>query len=240
MFSEVIRQMGSQIFQPMTIVAAVAAGAAMMIGGCASTPSAVTADKTAHKPTVAAPSWVAGPSAPLPEGFPPPGPVGEVIIKQYPACWIAVTKRTADRSGSGELFMPLFRHIESNHIAMSSPVVMTYDRNAAGKEAMASMAFVYGKPTIGKDGQDGRVTVENEPPMLVASIGVRGQYTVGRFERAEKKVVQWLAAHSGEYQADGEARYLAYNSPFVLPWFKYGEVQIPVRRVNGQAEGNAH
>ena len=237
--TELIRQLGFSMVQPMAVIAAMAAGAALLMGGCASTPSALTADKTVHKPIVAAPSWVAGPSAPLPEGFPPPGPVGEVIIKQYPACRIAITKRTADRSGSGELFMPLFRHIESNHIAMSSPVVMTYNTNAKGKESMASMAFVYGKPTIGKDGTDGRVTVEDEPPMLVASIGVRGQYTAARFERAEKKVVQWLAAHAREYQADGEARYLAYNSPFVLPWFKYGEVQIPVRRVTGTAGGSA-
>ena len=75
------------------------------------------------------------------------------------------------------------------------------------------------------------MTVENQPPILVASIGVRGQYTARRFERAEKKVVQWLAVHASQYEADGNARYLAYNSPFVLPWLKYGEVQIPIKEV---------
>jgi len=216
-----------------------AAGAVLLMGGCASTSSVTPRATASAKSKPAAPSWVAGPSAPLPEGFPPPGPVGEVIIKQYPACRIAMTKTIPGQGSSGQLFMPLFRHIESNHIAMSSPVVMTYGKTTQGRESMASMAFVYGKPTIGKDGVYGKVSVEDEPPMLVASIGVRGQYTVGRFERAEKKVVQWLAAHGDEYKADGQARYLAYNSPFVLPWFKYGEVQIPVKRLSPAGKGNA-
>ncbi len=238
MLLELIRQVTAGLTQPAGAAFVLTAGAALMLGGCASAPSAAPTATTAGKNKNTSPSWVAGPSAPLPEGFPPPGPVGEVIIKEYPACRIAMTKRTNGERGSGELFMPLFRHIESNHIAMSSPVVMTYSKARQGRESMASMAFIYGKPTIGKDGVDGKVTVENEPPMLVASIGVRGQYTAGRFERAEKKVVQWLSAHAAEYQADGQARYLAYNSPFVLPWFKYGEVQIPVKRVESSSKGH--
>ncbi len=238
MLLDIIRQVAEASAQPVGAALIFTAGAVLLLGGCASAPSAAPTATTVGKSNYSSPSWVAGPSAPLPEGFPPPGPVGVVIIKEYPACRIAMTKRTNGERGSGELFMPLFRHIESNHIAMSSPVVMTYSKAGQGRESMASMAFIYGKPTIGKDGVDGKVTVENEPAMLVASIGVRGQYTAGRFERAEKKVVQWLSAHAAEYQAAGQARYLAYNSPFVLPWFKYGEVQIPVRRLESAPKGH--
>ncbi len=221
----------------MVVMAAVAIGIGMMTGGCASAPQSSPAS-TKSAVTVnqyPAPTWVAGPSAPLPEGFPPPGPVGVVVIKRYPECRVAITERAPGRRGNGGLFMPLFRHIETNHIAMSSPVVMTYTRDKKGSEAMESMAFIYGQPTIGQDGADGPVQVVNEPAMLVASIGVRGTYTVGRFERAKAKLTQWLSAHSGEYVSAGGARYLGYNSPFVLPWFKFGEVQIPIRAVSGAA-----
>ena len=236
MIMELMQKLGIGITQSASLAAVVTGGAAFLLSGCAtsSPPSG-----TSSKATYPAPSWVAGPSAPLPEGFPAPGPIGEVIIKKYPGCRIAMTKRSPGASGSGALFMPLFRHIESNHIAMSSPVVMTYNKDASGNEAMASMAFVYGKPSIGQDGVEGKVTVENQPPMLVASIGVRGQYTAKRFERAEKKVLQWLAVHASQYKAAGGARYLAYNSPFVLPWLKYGEVQIPVTEVLDTAQGQA-
>jgi len=238
LFADLVRQLTSiTMAQPASAALILAGGTALMLGGCASAPT--SAPSAAAKNKYVLPSWVAGPSAPLPDGCPPPGPIGEVILKQYPACRIAMTKRIADQHGSGALFMPLFRHIESNHIAMSSPLVMTYNKSSQGRESMASMAFVYGKPTIGKDGVDGNVTVEDELPLSVASIGVRGQYTVGRFESAEKKVVQWLAAHANEYQAAGTARYLAYNSPFVLPWSKYGEVQIPVTRLSSAAKGHA-
>ena len=228
MIMELMQKLGAGVTQSASAAVVASGGAALLLGGCASSSLSSGASTKASYP---APSWVAGPSAPLPEGFPAPGPIGEVIIKKYPACRIAMTKRSAGTSGSGELFMPLFRHIESNDIAMSSPVVMTYNKDASGNEAMASMAFIYGKASIGQDGVEGKVTVENQPPMLVASIGVRGQYTAGRFERAEKKVAQWLASHASQYKADGDARYLAYNSPFVLPWLKYGEVQIPVTEV---------
>ena len=179
-----------------------------------------------------APSWVFGPSAPLPAGFPKPGPVGEIIIKQYPGSRIAIVKRDQRHQGSGGLFMPLFRHIEKNHIAMSSPVVMTYQDSAQDRAVMASMAFVYPSEATGQLKTDGSVKVENVPPMMVVSIGVRGGYNAGRFLKASGKLYLWLAEHKSQFTAVGQARYLAYNSPFVPPPFQYGEVQIPIEPVN--------
>ena len=57
--------------------------------------------------------------AKLPEGFPGPGPVGEVITKTYPAHRLARV-RSGDRGNDGS-FMKLFRHIERNEIAMTAP-----------------------------------------------------------------------------------------------------------------------
>ncbi len=184
--------------------------------------------QTASTPS---PSWVFGPSAPLPAGFPKPGPVGEIIIKQYPASRIAIVDRDQRHQGSGGLFMPLFRHIEKNHIAMSSPVVMTYQDSAQDRAVMASMAFVYPSEATGQLQTDGSVKVENVPPMTVVSIGVRGGYTASRFLKASGKLYLWLAEHKSQFTAAGQPRYLAYNSPFVPPPFQFGEVQIPITPV---------
>ena len=214
------------------------------------TPAASTQPPTTQAASPAKPTWVAGPSAPLPQGFPPPGPVGTIIIKHYGPCRMALTTSSSQRQGNGSLFMPLFRHIESNHIAMSSPVVMTYhavEPHSAAADAgtpaekINSMAFVYQSTRIGHDGSFGPVQVKDVPAMTVASIGVRGSYTAGRFARAKAKLDAWLAAHAAEYRQDGPARYLGYNSPFVLPFLRFGEVQIPIEPVAAATtETNSH
>ena len=165
--------------------------------------------------------------ADLPEGFPAPGPVGEVIVKQYPAYRAARTPM----DGQNAAFMTLFRHIESNEIAMSAPVEMGYAR-AGDKPAdlrPRSMAFVYGKPTIGRPGKAGEVDVVDVPAKTVVSIGVRGPYTDDRLADMTRRVDAWLEQHAAEYDRAGEPRYLGYNSPFVPPWSQYGEVQVPVK-----------
>jgi len=55
--------------------------------------------------------------AKLPKDFPPPGPVGEVIVKQYPpyrAAW--TTAPAGSRNASNAMFRPLFNHIKKNDI----------------------------------------------------------------------------------------------------------------------------
>jgi len=60
--------------------------------------------------------------AKLPVGFPAPGPVGEVIVKTYPAHRLARVR--AERNNDNGMFMQLFRHIERQEIAMTAPVEM--------------------------------------------------------------------------------------------------------------------
>jgi hypothetical protein len=197
---------------------AVLLGLSWLLIGCAATPSAP-----------ALPWWVARPSAELPKGFPPPGPVDEIIIKEYPAYRSAVMRSADGKSTANDLFFPLFSHIEKNRIPMSSPVEMTYASPETANPQ--SMAFIYGDREQGKPGADGKVQVVDFPAVRVLSVGVTGSYSDDRFAAAYAKLRQWLAAHADEYVRDGAPRYLAYNSPLVLPFARYGEVQVPMRAV---------
>ena len=63
----------------------------------------------------------------LPRGFPTPGPVGTVTVKNYPAYRAAVVR---EDNGQGEqaqqnsMFSVLFKHIKKNDIPMTAPVEM--------------------------------------------------------------------------------------------------------------------
>jgi hypothetical protein len=160
----------------------------------------------------------------LPEGFPPPGPVGEVIVKTYPEHRLA--RAQGGRDGS---FMTLFRHIKRNEIAMTSPVEMPLldgaDRGDGG------MAFLYASKSLGTPGPDpadAAVVVEDIPETTVASVGTRGSYSRQTFDRGLGRVRAWLAEHP-DWEEAGSPRTLAYNSPFVPGMLKYSEVQVPIR-----------
>jgi SOUL heme-binding protein len=172
-------------------------------------------------------------SADLPEGFPPPGKVGEIVIKQYPAyrgAWTGM-KGKLD-AGPDRLFWPLFQHIEKNEVAMTAPVEMRFPAEFDGTneiEGEMSMAFLYGKPTIGEPGEQGQVTVRDEPAMTVVSIGLRGPYNARSMADPVARLRTWLEQHKAEYVAAGPPRRLAYNGPDVPARRLFSEVQIPVR-----------
>jgi len=167
--------------------------------------------------------------APLPAGYPKPGPVGRVIVKHYPASRMARVEQPAAKGGNdGDLFRPLFNHIKKEKIEMSTPVAMNYSTDTPGDPKPVAMAFVYATPDLGKPGVDGVVQVLDVPPATYVSIGVRGSYSAEHYQSALKVVDEFLRAHQSEYQRAGPPRYLGYNSPFV-PWFlRFGEVQVPV------------
>jgi len=181
----------------------------------------------AAEESAAAPRPMMVSEAKLPRGFPAPGPVGQVVIKQYPEHRLA--RAAADERGSDSSFMRLFRHIKRNEIAMTAPVEMTESAAGAGQHA-TTMAFLYASPEIGTAGPDPAdtgVIVEDVPAATVVSIGVRGSYTDRTFDRGRDRLRDWLADHP-EWIAAGPARTLAYNSPFVPGMLKYAEVQIPL------------
>ena len=168
--------------------------------------------------------------AELPQGFPQPGPVDVIIVKQYPAYRGAFITSKDDPRGENSMFRPLFNHIKKNDISMSSPVEMAYPLDAKEGTKATSMAFLYGNPNAGQLGKDGIVQIIDVPAMTVLSIGVRGSYSAANFRANVEKLTAWLDKNDLTYHPVGAPRYLAYNSPFV-PWFmKYAEVQIPIVR----------
>lgn len=166
--------------------------------------------------------------APLPEGWPELTPVDEIQVKQYPVYRAAVIDDGTNGSQNG-MFRPLFNHIKRQDIAMTAPVEMTYD----GDE-QSSMAFLYRTPgmgTIGSDQDDQRVQVKDFDKQTAVSIGVRGSYSKEHFDEAVTKLNAWLDDNRDKWQANGEPRFLGYNSPFVPRFMRYGEVQIPIEPV---------
>jgi hypothetical protein len=215
------------------------AATGLFLGGCAGSPrtpeSVNVAVATPATPDVPAPepadergAWMIDESQ-LPQGFPPPGPVGKIIEKQYPPSRVAEV-RSSDLNGAGmnRMFNPLFNHIKNNQISMTSPVVMDLSEQQPGRTE--SMAFVYADPEIGSPGEaEGNVRVEDVAPLTVLSITQRGGYGEANFRQGEEKLRTWLQENPGRYEVIGPSRVLAYNSPLV-PWFlKLSEVQIPVR-----------
>ncbi len=169
--------------------------------------------------------------APLPKDFPPPGEAGIVMVKKYPAYRVARTPM-GKQASQNEAFGTLFRHIQSNQISMTAPVEMSYAAPAAtDKLEPRAMAFLYGSPAIGSAGVDAKspqVEVVDVPAMTVVSIGVRGNYTQERMNEAMRTINAFLEKNAAKYVRAAEPRYLGYNSPFILPWRRFGEVQVPI------------
>lgn len=170
--------------------------------------------------------------AELPRGFPPPTPIGEVELKQYPAYRMAQTDAVR-----GNAFWTLFRHIKENKIAMTAPVQMDYGAESGTASFQRSMAFLYGSPELGDLAADGAVRVVDVSPMTVISTGVRGERDPGKLASAKQRLLGWLDANSDRYQALGPIRVMGYNSPFVPANRRYFEVQIPVK-VEGAVLGD--
>lgn len=167
--------------------------------------------------------------APLPEGWPELTPVGEVRVQEYPVYREASVTAENDRGQMSPMFMELFGHIKKNDIPMTAPVDMGYDPNQP-QAGPTRMAFLYRSTEQGAIGEDGKVRVEDVQPATFASLGVRGDYDAERMQPHLQELDAWLAAQD-QWRANGRPRYLGYNSPFVPSFMRYGEVQLPVERV---------
>ena len=170
--------------------------------------------------------------APLPEGYPAPTPPGMIELKTYPSVRRAeYSAKGSSNFGMNVGFWPLFNHIKSREIAMTSPVEMDYTPLAPMQDAEGSwtMSFPYRKAGLGPTGEDGRIKVVDTPEMTVLSIGMRGAYGMGTVNSGMDALSKWLAAQS-QWEAIGDPRGLNYNGPQVSMKNKWSEVQIVVRR----------
>lgn len=166
--------------------------------------------------------------APLPDGFPPPTPLGEIEIKAYPAYRMARTIMDG-QAGEGRAFLTLFAHITTSNIAMTAPVETTYSGDKRSNTTAESMAFLYQNPKIGELGGQDRVRVVDVPAMTVVSLALRGGYTSERVSDAEAKLRSWLQQYR-EYEPAGSLRLMGYNSPMVPPERRFAELQLPVKK----------
>ena len=157
--------------------------------------------------------------APLPKGWPEPGPYKQVTRKSYPAYRAAFTPNKSANSG----FRRLFSHIKSKNIPMTAPVEMTMQQGANDEMQMEEMAFLYQNTQVGKTGKDGETVVGRDVPAQEAlSYAWQGLRSKSSIARARKALDEALAAQG--LKASGY-RLLGYNSPFILPWRQTHELQ---------------
>ena len=163
--------------------------------------------------------------AELPMGFPAPTPVRDIQLKQYPS--YRSVRAEMGALGSNSAFWKLFKHIQSNDIAMTTPVEMSYEVQG-DQMRETKMAFLYGDPAIGQVGPAGVVEVSDAEANWVVSLGCRGYESDTKLANARAELLDWIATRP-EYAVAGEMRVMSYNSPMVFGSRRYFEVQIPVR-----------
>lgn len=141
--------------------------------------------------------------APLPRGWPQPGPYDQVSEKKYPAY------RAAFTNGKGETsaFWTLFAHIKRKDIPMTAPVEMALD----GDNKQVSMAFLYQNDKVGSAGRDGaKVEVRDVPATVALSYTWQGTDSKENVAKARTA----LEAALTERKKDAKGfRLLGYNGP---------------------------
>ena len=143
--------------------------------------------------------------APLPEGWPTPGPYDQVTRKTLPAYRAAFAKA----GGRGGSFWTLFLHIQKNNIPMTSPVEMSMTEKEENLE-MASMAFLYQNDKVGTTGASGAVEVKDVPKADVLSYTWQGLDSKENVAKAKAAIDAALAERELTLE---RYRLLGYNGP---------------------------
>lgn len=163
----------------------------------------VSCASQAQDPPSNAPSYVS--EAPLPEGWPTPGPYDQVTRKTLPAYRAAFAKA----GGRGASFWTLFLHIQKNSIPMTSPVEMSMMEKEQTLE-MASMAFLYQNDKVGTTGASGAVEVKDVPKADVISYTWQGQDSKDNVAKAKAAIDAAIAEKKLTLE---RYRLLGYNGP---------------------------
>lgn len=147
---------------------------------------------------------------------------GTVERKDIPALTVMETQADGEyfTGGGNPVFMRLFRFIQSNKVAMTTPVEVAPPVNR--------MRFFVGTDDAGKDLRDqGEVRVKDLPARRVVSVGLRGSYSRERFAKGVRMAREWLEKNPGWKEA-GEPYAVYWNSPFMPGFLKTSEVHLPV------------
>ncbi len=144
--------------------------------------------------------------APLPVGWPVPGPYDQVSEKSYPAYRAAFTTQ----AGESLAFWRLFGHIKKHNIPMTAPVEMAMDAGE-GVFERSSMAFLYQSGKVGKTGADGdAVEVRDVPAAKVLSYTWQGADSKSNIAKAKEALDGALAI---KQRVPKSYRLLGYNGP---------------------------
>ena len=162
--------------------------------------------KTVTPAEQATPSYIK--EAPLPKGWPQPGPYNEVSEKSFPAYRAAYTAMNSENFA----FWRLFRHIKRNNIPMTSPVEMEVEEDGE-KLRMKSMAFLYQSTDVGQTGEDGKkVDVKDSPTLKTLSYTWQGGKSSANLKKAKNALDTELEKR--KLKSD-DYRVMGYNSPSV-------------------------
>lgn len=151
--------------------------------------------------------------------------VGQIEIKRLPASILVSNKTTRNYfAQDNDLFMPLFRFLKYNELAMTTPVE---------SQIQPGQMFFHLPPAAPKNKlmlADG-LQLHELAERLVASIGARGGYTEANFNAAKAKLFKWLQSNT-DYQADyAQVRGIFWNSPMMPFFLKRFEVHVPVTKL---------
>lgn len=175
--------------------------------------------------------------APLPEGFPPPSELGQIVEKEYPVT------RSFSATGKGA-FMKCFGYLALNQFKMTAPVVVDYDPDAKAAEkpeysempiSFDRMHFLLEKNSLDEPKDHKVVTVGDIPKLRVLSIAQQGKVTADAVKAAEEKLTEHLKTLPTQ-KAQGEWRILVYNGPGVPRDKVYWEVQLPIEKKVDEVE----
>jgi hypothetical protein len=143
--------------------------------------------------------------APLPEGWPKPGPYNKVAEKQYPKYRVALTKGSSSLS-----FWTLFSHIKKKDIPMTAPVEMKMEEKNDQMEKV-NMAFLYQNTEVGETGADGKkIEVKDIETSKVLSYTWMGDDSKAQIKKAQAALEAALKEKGTKATS---FRMLGYNGP---------------------------
>jgi len=180
--------------------------------------------------------------APLPEGWPAATQPGAIEVKNYPAYRSAVaTAENVSLAGDRVTFFSLLEHITRSNVAMTSPVVSTYDpKMVAQPDERGTMTteFLYSSPKLGQAGKGiGRVKVVDHPEATFVCLGLQGRIDDDMIREGIGQLRGWLAEHQDEWTEAGPPRRLGYHGPDTPLPQRLWEVQLPIKAVAAPATG---
>jgi hypothetical protein len=157
--------------------------------------------------------------APLPKGWPKPGPYDQVSEKSYPSYRAAFTTENRENGA----FRTLFSHLQKNDIPMTAPVEISMAEGDGQNLRQTSLAFLYQDTTVGKTGADGaKIEVRDVPAMKTLSYTWQGDRNEANIAKA--KAALEAALKDRKTEAKG-FRLLGYNGPGVPELKRTWELQ---------------